>query len=286
MTIDEFITKYLHQKLDWDGYYAGQCVDLFRYYCDEVLNIPQPAGVWGAANFWSDFDTDPILVKYFTKIENTQEFIPQKGDIAIWNFKAGGGYGHVSVVDRNENTTSYFYSFDQNWSKISYCEIVKHTYTNIFGFLRPKKAPMATISIETSVFEKLVAASTKMDEVVALGYTSAAQVKETITKLEADLQAKQNAIEENTQDLKELLAELEEAQKQISKQDIQLRTCEVGKEGLVTELNSRGIRISELEKEIKDLNLKLESIPETPEMSPTWTNLFSMFRLVLKGWLN
>ncbi len=146
MTLDEFIQKYNGKGVDWDNYAAGQCVDLFRYYCDEVLGIPQPAGVWGAANFWSDFSSDPVLVENFTQLENTTNFIPNKGDVAIWNFNAGGGYGHVAIVCEDNNTLDNFTSFDQNWSKVSYCEIVKHNYNKIFGFLRPKTSSQTTES--------------------------------------------------------------------------------------------------------------------------------------------
>jgi chromosome segregation ATPase len=49
----------------------------------------------------------------------------------------------VVVDEDHPATTSYFYSFDQNWSKINVCEVVKHTYKNVFGVLRPKKDIMA-----------------------------------------------------------------------------------------------------------------------------------------------
>lgn len=37
MTLDQFITKWLGKKADWDNAYAGQCVDLARFYWDTVL---------------------------------------------------------------------------------------------------------------------------------------------------------------------------------------------------------------------------------------------------------
>ena len=68
MTIDQFITKYLGKKVDWDGAYGGQCVDLFRQYLNDVLNFPQPRGVVGAADFWTNYDSDPNLKNNFQKI--------------------------------------------------------------------------------------------------------------------------------------------------------------------------------------------------------------------------
>ena len=140
------------------------------------------------------------------------------------------------------------------------------------GFIDPLpllEKSMSTISIETSVFEKLVAASTKMDEVIALGYTSAAAVKEAIIKLQADLQAKQNAIDENVQDLKEVLAELEEAREQVSTLNTRINVFETEKSGLTDKINSQSLTISGLKDEIKNLNLQLASVPQTQNLSPT-----------------
>ena len=139
MTVTDFITKWVGKEADWDKFYSGQCTDLFRYYCDEVLNISQPAGVWGAANFWSNFESDSILKTNFTKVLNNADFTPQEGDVMIWNFNAGGGYGHISICTGENTGTQYFHSFDQNWTRVSYCEIVNHGYKNVYGVLRPKQ---------------------------------------------------------------------------------------------------------------------------------------------------
>lgn len=183
MTLDQFITKWQGQKADWDNYAAGQCVDLFRYYCDEVLVIPQPDGVWGAANFWTDFETDPILKENFTKVPNTAEFTPQRGDVMVWNFNAGGGFGHIGMCTGENTGTQYFKSFDQNWSKISYCEIVNHNYNNVYGVLRPKGGQPVngdSMEISTKLFEELVGKSTKYDAFAKEGWTTPEQVTQAI----------------------------------------------------------------------------------------------------------
>lgn len=137
MTLQQFITKWQGKKADWDNAYGGQCVDLFRYYCHEVLNIDQPKPVRGAGNFWTDFEKDIVLTKHFKKIPNSSDFKPIEGDVMIWNFNAGGGFGHVGICTGENTGLQYFKSFDQNWSRISYCEIVNHNYTNVYGVLRP-----------------------------------------------------------------------------------------------------------------------------------------------------
>ena len=37
MKLDEFINKYINTKVDFDGAFGAQCVDLFRQYCKDVF---------------------------------------------------------------------------------------------------------------------------------------------------------------------------------------------------------------------------------------------------------
>ena len=148
MTIKQFVDKWLGKKADFDGAYGGQCVDLARFYFRDVLEINQPKSVVGAGDFWGNYDSDPNLKNNFTKISNTADFIPKEGDVMIWNKRAGGGYGHIAIVYGNDHNTTYFHSFDQNWSKVSYCEIVKHPYTNVYGVFRPLKTTQESMTEE------------------------------------------------------------------------------------------------------------------------------------------
>lgn len=138
MTFNQFVSKWIGKKADFDGAYGGQCVDLFRFYCKEVLNIPQPKSVVGAKDFWTNYSTDKVLYNNFDKIYNSPKFTPIKGDVMIWNANAGNGFGHIAMCTGENTGTQYFKSFDQNWTRVSYCEIVNHSYKNVFGVLRPK----------------------------------------------------------------------------------------------------------------------------------------------------
>lgn len=79
MTFDQFITKWNGKKADFDNAYGGQCVDLFRFYVQEVLEQPQPKPVIGAADFWTNYDIDPNLKNYFEKVINTPVNVPKNG---------------------------------------------------------------------------------------------------------------------------------------------------------------------------------------------------------------
>jgi len=132
MTFDEFVKKYLGKGIDYDGNGKYWCVDLYRQYCKEVLNIPQSPLVQGAFNIWETY-----LKEYFDPISNTPQGVPIKGDIVIWNKNVGGGYGHVGIFI--EGNASKFKSFDQNWPVGSLCKIVDHQYTNVIGWLKSKE---------------------------------------------------------------------------------------------------------------------------------------------------
>lgn len=135
MTLDQFKNKWLGKKADFDGAYGGQCVDLFRFYNKEVLEIAQPKSVVGAADFWSNYDSDPNLKNNFTKIVNSPTFVPNEGDVVVWTRRAGGGFGHIAIYLRGD--VNKFTSLDQNWPTLSKVTETEHNYTNVYGVLRP-----------------------------------------------------------------------------------------------------------------------------------------------------
>lgn len=138
MTYAQFFNTYNGKKIDWDGSFGGQCVDLFRQYHHEVIGGAQPKGVVGAADFWDNFEIDQNLWQHYIKIPNSETFIPKVGDVVIWSRGLGNGYGHIGVANGNGSVFS-FESFDQNWKTISVCEIIKHDYKHVYGVFRPKK---------------------------------------------------------------------------------------------------------------------------------------------------
>lgn len=112
-----------------------QCVDLCKMYFHYVLGLKTQA-IGNAEAYWRRYDELPYLKNNFIKIANTPTFIPQKGDVAVWD-KRHGKYGHIAICN-GEGTTSYFYSYDQNWI-IKKMHLVKHNYKSGFaGVLRPK----------------------------------------------------------------------------------------------------------------------------------------------------
>jgi len=129
MTIEEFVEKYNGKGIDFDGYYGDQCMDLYRQYLKEVLEVPQTPPVVGAKDIW--YQPTP---ENFERVENTPNAVPSLGDIIIWGTVLGT-FGHVAIF--LEGDVNRFKSFDQNFPIGSKCHIQEHNYRGVLGWLKP-----------------------------------------------------------------------------------------------------------------------------------------------------
>lgn len=136
-TYDEFIKTHVGKAMDYDGVAGAQCVDLAKYYLDEVFGIKP--GAWGNAHaYFDNFDNLPALKKNFKRIRNTPDLVPKKGDIGVWDSGlSSGGWGHIAICT-GEGDTKHFTSYDQNWTgNHDACTKVNHNYQHFAGVLRP-----------------------------------------------------------------------------------------------------------------------------------------------------
>lgn len=150
MTLSQFSTKYLGKQVEYHSYDPNakyQCVDLVNQYIVEVLRLDPVIGTH-AKDFPSKINTSQFLV-----IKNTPEFVPVTGDIAVWNGRAGGGYGHIAVVRDNKATLNTFNSLDQNWSKPLFVTLETHNYTNVSYFLRAKVSTSGGTTTPETTYE-------------------------------------------------------------------------------------------------------------------------------------
>ena len=144
ITYAEFIKKHVGKAMDFDGVAGSQCVDLIKYYLKEVFNIYP--GAWGDAHcYYDNYNNITALKNNFIRIANTPDFVPRKGDIVVWSPNlSSGGWGHVAIATGEGNTT-YFYTYDQNWTgNHDACKMVKHNYNCVYGVLRPKDQTQIT----------------------------------------------------------------------------------------------------------------------------------------------
>lgn len=136
MKLQDFIDKNNGKYVDWDKKYGPQCVDLMRQYCVDVLGIDAytlPPTDY-AKNIFKRF---PLTgTEKFTKIKNTPNNFPMKGDIIFWDWKwpVTGIAGHVAIVTGAD--VNRFIAFSQNYPTKSTCRYYNYNYKGVLGWLR------------------------------------------------------------------------------------------------------------------------------------------------------
>ena len=136
MTLDEFVKKYLGKKVDYDGQYGAQCVDLFRQYCKDVLGIPHTGGVIGASELYTKYEALPLEVKHFERIPYKAGMLPEAGDTVLFAPTKNNRFGHVAIVisaDENEMLV-----FEQDGFAQTGAYITERKYYNALGVLRKR----------------------------------------------------------------------------------------------------------------------------------------------------
>ena len=91
MTLLQFIQTNIGKKVDYDGHFGAQCVDLYRKYCEDVLEIPQSPAVSGA----KEIIKNPGVMKV-TNEHAFAEYSP--GDVLVWGATPKNKYGHVAIL--------------------------------------------------------------------------------------------------------------------------------------------------------------------------------------------
>ena len=118
--------------------FQGQCVQFIRYCLANYYGTPQWGTNIGAADFWINFDITKNMGEYWERITNTPDFIPDEGDICIWNKNKGGGYGHIAIVFGPNQSLRWLTCIEQNWKPLK-VTVVQHSYNDVLGFLRKKE---------------------------------------------------------------------------------------------------------------------------------------------------
>ena len=132
MKLDEFINKYINTKVDFDNAFGAQCVDLFRQYCKDVLNIPHTGVVEGAKDIFLNYDKLPLEQKYFKKYSTNN---PKPADIIIRNETKTTKYGHIAIVVSSLGNNKVLV-FEQDGFKQDGAKLAIRTTENMLGILR------------------------------------------------------------------------------------------------------------------------------------------------------
>lgn len=95
MTLDEFVKEYEGKKVDYDGCYGAQCVDLVRLYIRLVWGLPQPKSIISAYEAYTRWlrcgnGFEEIGWKSLTKIA--------RGDLVVFPPTDTNLHGHIAIV--------------------------------------------------------------------------------------------------------------------------------------------------------------------------------------------
>ena len=163
-----YMNKLVGKGWDFDNAYGWQCFDLVNFYWN-YLTGGQLYGLYA-----KDIPFKNNFNGLATVYENTPSFLPQKGDIVVWNGNWGEGAGHVAIVQSaNINT---FVSLDQNWwgggaNKTEVAQYISHTYDFPMYFIRPHYKAKSTVKDKvTNVVKPNTKPKTKKKFVLVAGH--------------------------------------------------------------------------------------------------------------------
>jgi hypothetical protein len=127
MTLTQFIKTNQGKKVDFDGKYGAQCVDLYRAYCRDVLDIQQTPAVAGA----KDIITKPGVLEV-TRDSALADY--SRGDVLVWDATSSNKYGHVAILVAVYNT-KYFVVFEQDGFKQDGARLAFRSREGLLGCL-------------------------------------------------------------------------------------------------------------------------------------------------------
>lgn len=135
MTLTMFINTYLGKKVDFDKNGEFQCVDLYRQYCKDVLNIPQTPALGQDGGAKDIFDKHGVL--QVTKDSALADY--SAGDVLIWDKSKTNKYGHVAILVAVYNT-KYFVVLEQDGFKQDGVKLAFRSRENLRGCLWKKQS--------------------------------------------------------------------------------------------------------------------------------------------------
>lgn len=138
MYFDDYIKKFVGQKIDYDKVYGVQCVDLIKHYIKNVLEI-EPQSIGNALDYYNKRYSSDYLATNFKWLDYKKGFKFKKGDIIV--FKSQSIFGHIGLCS-GEYGKRGVWVYDENY-KGTGAGITKRLYLyndanyKILGVLRP-----------------------------------------------------------------------------------------------------------------------------------------------------
>lgn len=109
MNYQQYKSLMLGKRVDYDGAFKYQCVDLIRDYAHRCHDNNQPVrgnaiDLFKETAYWQAIKNDP---------KNSQQ-VPAQGDIVIFDRTFSNLFGHVGIVDSASTIDNYIMVLDQN----------------------------------------------------------------------------------------------------------------------------------------------------------------------------
>lgn len=143
-TLNDFISQNLGKFMErYDSSNKNQCVDLATGYCVDVLGLP--ANIFAGILYAYQIFTKPtqIVKDNFDFISNGKDNFPPAGAIVIFSYYYNYSAGHVVVStgkgESKGKSTDWFEAFSQNDPTGSVCMVKRYSFSNVLGWLVPKK---------------------------------------------------------------------------------------------------------------------------------------------------
>ena len=100
--IDDWIGSVIGTALDPDGHYGNQCVDAVDHYGQFIFGVPWPQCVGAVSGARQLLDAAPD--EFWTRIDYSHGFIPQRGDVLVYGGDQYNSWGHTAVTEAATNT--------------------------------------------------------------------------------------------------------------------------------------------------------------------------------------
>lgn len=242
-----------------------QCMDL-AYNWVFVLGYPK-ATIQHLYAYQVFTEPNDITRKYFDVIPNSPEFIPNDGDIAVYDKTPGNIAGHIGIA-LGGGTTASFKCFEQNYPVGTNSSVRDRNYTTpkLLGVLRPKVLMDASPDqTKLDELKAIVKAFTEFRHQLAEKLkcedqtTSVLGAVERFITIEDDLRSMTSKYEEADKKARELEEDLESSDKAIAELESKIR----GLQGLEKALNEANGELALLrERKVLDRHTTFELIRE------------------------
>lgn len=179
---NKFIENYLGKKVDIDGLYGGQCVDLFNAWNKDYNGVYINCKPSGYARSLAENKANNGILKYFTEtaVNNMIE-----GTVVVYGKCKFAPEGHVCFFIKDNGNGTY-QALQQNYNNKQYVTINNNPYEGIIGAFIPNQ---------------LVRTSTNIDEVAQAvirgDYGNGEERKQKLGSLYDQVQARVNEMLKN-----------------------------------------------------------------------------------------